>query len=383
MDCIKCGRSIPDDSRYCCYCGIKDPSKRKTQNGKSRGNGQGSVWKAKNGTWTAQVSIGRYEGKLKRRTKSGFKTKKEALEYLPTLAGTHFVGDANMTISAIWEVMSSRWLDPLSDEKRKHYIKAYERLRPLWGANIKHLVTNDWQVLIDQIPGALYPKKDAKTVASKIYQYAIAQGWITVNMAEYITLPGQSKPQKDAFSHEELDALWTDYNAGYTWTAYILIMCYTGMRPGELRSVKLEDIHLDELYMVGGIKTDAGIRRMIGFPAFLRPVVQWAAEHGKNGKLLAISEENFYKEYNAALDHAGIVRTKDHPMTPHCCRHTFITEGVSAGIPLAMLQKMAGHSDVSVTAQYNHSHDPELLEQIQRLYRPKDLGQTGQEGDNR
>jgi len=40
-------------------------------------------------------------------------------------------------------------------------------------------------------------------------------------------------------------------------------MLYTGMRSGEIRSIKKENIFLDENYMIGGIKTEAGKGRII------------------------------------------------------------------------------------------------------------------------
>lgn len=371
MNCTKCGKALPEEARFCPWCGLKDPATQRTRNPKRRGNGTGSVWrKASTGRWTAQVTIGTYNGKRRYRTKSGFRTKKEALDYLPTLQSGRSAQARDMRVSAIWEAMSPRWLDSLSPGKAGHYEKAYQRLSPLWGAQIGNLIAQDWQEIIDKIPGKYDPKKDARIVVSKLYQYAMAQGWVTVNMAEHILLPGQNKTRKDAFTRQELDALWRSWQSGHSWTAYIIIMCYTGMRPGELRTVRLEHVHLEDGYLVGGIKTEAGRNRCISFPAFLKPVLQWAVEHGKNGKLLAINEQRFYEEYDNALMQAGIRRTPERPMTPHCCRHTFVTMGTDSGIPLAVLQKMAGHSDVSVTAGYNHTHDPELIQAAQRLYCP-------------
>lgn len=373
MNCTKCKRELPDGAKFCPWCGQRDPQKERRGNTKKRGNGTGSVWlNPKTKTWTAQVSVGYYNGRRVRRTKKGLRTKKEALEALPVLSAGR-LASRDMKVSSIWEAMSPKWLDGLSDGKRDHYNRAYKRLSALWGADITRLITQDWQNEIDKIPGKYDPKKDAKIVASKIYQYAIAQGWISVNMAQFVELPGQTPSKKDAFTTAELDALWKAWMSGYCWIAYILIMCYTGMRPGELRKVLISDIHLNEGYMVGGIKSEAGKRRCISFPAFLQAPLEWAIANGKNGKLLSINEQNFYEEYSAALDKAGILRTEQRKMTPHCCRHTFVTMGTNSGIPLAVLQKMAGHSDPSVTAGYNHTHDPELIRAAQSLYRPSFL----------
>ena len=43
----------------------------------------------------------------------------------------------------------------------------------------------------------------------------------------------------------------------------VLILCYTGMRPTELMTLKHSNVHLDERYMLGGIKTKAGKDRVI------------------------------------------------------------------------------------------------------------------------
>lgn len=75
MKCVKCHKSIKEDSLFCSYCGAKQTvTKRK------RGNGSGSAYRRGSG-WEAQVYV---DGKKHR--KSGFRTKSEALAYIPTLA---------------------------------------------------------------------------------------------------------------------------------------------------------------------------------------------------------------------------------------------------------------------------------------------------------
>ena len=39
----------------------------------------------------------------------------------------------------------------------------------------------------------------------------------------------------------------------------ILIMIYTGLRPTELLEIQTENVHLNEKYMVGGMKTKASV----------------------------------------------------------------------------------------------------------------------------
>ena len=88
MICRKCRENIPEGSRYCNRCGAKQDVSHKP---KSRGNGTGSVYQLPNKSWIAIRVLGYSageDGKTHRvtRSKSGFRTKKEALEYLPQLA---------------------------------------------------------------------------------------------------------------------------------------------------------------------------------------------------------------------------------------------------------------------------------------------------------
>ena len=97
MKCRKCRVEIPDDCKFCPQCGAKVTLSKHT---KSRGNGTGSVYK-RGKVWVAAKTTGYYidgDGKVKRvvRTKSGFKTKREAQEYLPLLTKEPAVKDLSL-----------------------------------------------------------------------------------------------------------------------------------------------------------------------------------------------------------------------------------------------------------------------------------------------
>ena len=90
MKCRKCHVEIPENSRLCPRCGV---TQALSQRPKNRGNGQGSAYQRANGTWMA-VRVTDYvvgaDGRTHRKTvsKSGFRTKKEALEYIPFLTSS-------------------------------------------------------------------------------------------------------------------------------------------------------------------------------------------------------------------------------------------------------------------------------------------------------
>lgn len=89
MICKKCKKDVPD-GRYCIACGADQSASKKTRP-RTRPNGTGTAYK-RGSTWTAQVTVGIKRdpdtGRVQqvRRTKGGFKTKREALEFCQQLA---------------------------------------------------------------------------------------------------------------------------------------------------------------------------------------------------------------------------------------------------------------------------------------------------------
>ena len=53
--CKKCGQEMPDEAVYCMMCGKKLTIQKKAT--KQRGNGQGTVYKAPNGKYVAEVTL--------------------------------------------------------------------------------------------------------------------------------------------------------------------------------------------------------------------------------------------------------------------------------------------------------------------------------------
>ena len=57
----------------------------------------------------------------------------------------------------------------------------------------------------------------------------------------------------------------------------------------------------------------------------------------------------------------------DGQAVPHSCRHTFVTNLVQRGVPIAMVQKLAGHKSVAMTMKYTHLGPQDLETAINML----------------
>lgn len=353
MICIKCSRGIPDDAALCCYCGrkfVREKAKR------LRANGMGTAYK-RGKTWTASVTVGWKaidlgDGKKKllpiKRTKGGFVSKKEALEFCPQLRGMKT--ETRLTLEMQYQAWEgSLKFTKLSKSKQTAYRIAYGRLTPIKNMPIGDIRLEDIQPIINGI-GSYYPARDVKQVLSHLFKLAVVDGRADKNYADFIELPSMPKSKKDAFTAAEVKALWADYKTS-PFTGYILLMIYTGMALGELQNVKRSNIKLQERQII-----DVGTKNALrnSTPIFLADIIIPVVQHlymlsASSEKLLNMNEDNFYAAYYATLERAGCRR-----LTPHCCRHTTATALAEAGIQPAIIKTIMRHSNYQTTTGYTH-----------------------------
>lgn len=360
MLCKKCKREIPDGSLYCNWCGIRQEPARKT-----RTNGEGTVFMTKTGKWKAEVNIYR-DGKRYAASKAGLPSKHAALTYLPALrekALNATVRPADATIKQLYEEVTARWYPRISKDKAGHYRTAWASIKSIHNAKIGGLRYADLQPLIDERAGGYYPKRDIKVLLGRIYDLAIKYEYIDKDYSAMLDLPPVKGNERSALTREEVQALWRDYSAGHPNTKYFLIMCYTGMRTGEILTVQKRNVHLHERYCTGGIKTEAGKARQIIFCDKIMPLVEEA--YHENEKLLCeLGTDAFYGEWHAMVQRAGLREE----LTPYCCRHTAPTMLAEEGVQPAIIQQIMGHTSYSMTAEhYTHISIDAKLDALNKL----------------
>ena len=75
-----------------------------------------------------------------------------------------------------------------------------------------------------------------------------------------------------SFSHSEIIKLWENISIDFVDT--VLMSIYTGLRPSELLKIEKEKVYFSERYMIGGIKTEAGINRTILIHEDIAPLIE-------------------------------------------------------------------------------------------------------------
>ena len=364
MACIKCGREdIPPGALYCPWCGKKQTATEpKTR---QRGNGEGSVHRYRGG-WRAQVTVGykviNGRSQAIRRSKAGFKTKKEAIEHLPQLRAAP-TSRQIPTLRKLWEEYQIGDYTKLSASRQEKYKIAWPRLEPIAEARIDLLTTADLQQVVNEKTKTFYPARDMRDLLSLLYQIAMANQFVPANLADFITLPGLEAKKQDAFTADEITALWKDYDAGNTWTGYILLMCYTGMMPGELMGCKKTQIDIQARTITGaGLKTKAREEKPIVLANEIIPVVERLMGECKGDKLIRINKDNFYTVYYETIARAGVRK-----LPPYSCRHTTATVLADAAIPMPVLKEIMRHASGRTTERYIHEKTDKLLAAVDAM----------------
>lgn len=355
MNCRKCARDLPADAIYCCYCGGKQKAERSAR---MKGNGLGSVYKRPDrGTWCAALTVDVVvaDGKVvqKRKVKSGFKTKKAANEYLAEV----LAGNEQKHTKAVPTVadLYRQFVDAPGKKPGHSTMTAYrtafnKRILPTFGdlsidvVSLKHLE--------EAIRGLNYdPAKDVKDLMSKLFQRAIADGFVQVNPATLLALPEKHAAEIPAWDPSEIEKLWHAYETGNRISMACLLMIYTGMMPGELFELKQDNINWKERVIVGcGLKTKERKEKPIVLSEAILPVLSDLMETSpsRRGFVLGMNRDKFYDLFAELKKDLGIRQE----VRPYSSRHSTATELEMLGVSPSVIASVLRHKNYATTAKH-------------------------------
>jgi integrase len=353
MNCRKCKKEIPEGSAFCLFCGAKQqPAERKRR---KRGNRQGTAikrgktWTA---VWTAETQHINGEIKQVRKTLGGFPTQTAALAYAANPVDKKEKPKYTPTLKTYYDIWEEKVLPTYGESKQCAYPIAWRRWKALHNEPICSLTINQLQACVDDQTETYYPAKDMKTLASHLFKRAYAEGYAKSNLAQFIALPPLDEKEQQPFTEEEIKKLWEAYNAGDRFLAYPLLMIYSGMMPGEIMRCTVDMVDVEKCEITGcGLKTKKRKKTPLVFPDWIAPMVADMKETttSKKGYIVGMNRDNFYDEYHAALQRAGV---RDLP--PYSCRHTTATALAMAKTAPSLIQEIMRHTKFSTTQRYIH-----------------------------
>lgn len=351
--CKKCGIAFPDAFTFCPSCGrsLKPQSKTSLRR---RPKGTGSVFKMsgrRSKPWVAKLN-----GKLL----GYFETRPDAEKFLADNRAQS-VELINYTLENIhdrWQ--TTQRFKRLSKDTKSNYSAVWKRFGAFKNKKMREIKSADFQAVINAVTTEGLARdtcEKIRNLASVLCQEAMKDDIIDRNYALTLELPQKEvKFKRRNFTDEEIITLFEHDDERNV--QMILCLLYSGMRESELFSIRSENVNLDEQYMIGGIKTEAGKDRVIPIRTEILPYVKAFISEGreylitssKGGK---VDRSNFLKRiFYPTLDKVGI-NYKDsngnNVLTPHRTRHTFIAGNIEGGAAPEALTKVVGHSKLATT----------------------------------
>ena len=225
------------------------------------------------------------------------------------------------------------------------------------------------------------PSTISRNLASirSFYQFLIRNRKIKNDPTEEVQAPKVEKRVPSVLTAQEVELLLEqpkDVDLKGTRDKAMLEFAYaTGMRVTEIINLNLEDVNLDEGYVLCKVGSkqrsiplgSLSLKALKEYIEDARPILiksekEKALFVNVNGQRL--TRQGFWKIVKYYKEQAHI--TKD--ITPHVLRHSFATHLLQNGADLKAIQTMLGHSDISSTQVYMQFQDPGLKDIYQKAH---------------
>ena len=370
----KCKSYVPE-GLYCSQCGAKHA--QTARNPKSRGNGQGSVYRLPNGKYKA-LRVQMYldqEGKVKRHTVSRtFARKKDAVEALALLDPSRRAAvKEDKKRKTTWKQLYDLWLPThrAGPDTLGNYKAAIKYFTPLYHERCADIDVDDLQDCIDDCPRGKSTRRNMRTTAGLIYKYGIPRGYFPdkLNLAEYLTVTGEEGAGGVGLPPEYMAKLWGS-SGKVPGVDYVLAQCYLGFRPSEFLALDVSDYDRARRCFVGGAKTSAGKDRTVTISPKIQTIIDRQVGERTAGQVFRAADGSdlnlkaYRQLFYGVLDTLELANPtfdvngqRKHTYTPHSCRHTFAT----------LLKRVQG-ADKDKLELIGHASDEQL-----RYYQDVDL----------
>ena len=354
-----------------------------------RSNGEGSIFRTKNGKWKAVISLGFGTGGRRIRKSRVCRSKADAVAALREMSGKVASGVSDCGTSSVSQAIDGWLADVVRHEKAIKTYECYEfatrqHVKPrIGGLRLSKLASVHVQNMVSEMVEAGVGERTrqlAFAVLSVFLQHLTRLRIIPENPCRYVTRPKYSREKIQPFSSEEVRLMLNDLEET-RWHALITLAVFTGMRQGEILGLHWEQIQLDS----GGLTVDRQAIQRKGSPEISKPktessvrkielaseVVEALLAHkaillreGLAGSSLVFPTAN-----DGIMDKSRLYRSCWRPLLKrlklphrgfHHLRHTFATLALGGGVPVHVVSRMLGHSSPSVTLNiYSHCLTPD------------------------
>ena len=356
-----------------------------------RSNGEGSIRRRPDGRWEFRLMDGYLADGRRNQLSFYGKTQKEARAKAAAYQENRKNG-LDLTVEHTFASWADFWFEnhrsnitPATQQNYRYVLKTLKahlgsrRLRDIKALDIENFLRD----LRNEGLSDSY-LASARGMLFQIFNKAEANDLILKNpvrLAEKMRASREAPKRKEAFTTEEVRLLMENLprnRIGYS----IRLMLGTGMRTQELLGLEprfiAEDGSLIQIrqalvqvkgsVMIGPPKSRDSYRD-IPVPPNLRYCAialrntpdRFIWEAGIKGQ--PCNPSHFRRKYREAPEEVEGVRI----LTPHSCRHTYVTQMQALGVDMSTIQSIVGHAEVDMTEHYLHVQEPIRQDAVNRF----------------
>lgn len=404
IKCPECSGKLSDRAPICPHCGFPQdllPTAKPVANKRRRKrrkfpNGFGTVYKLsgnRTNPWVAAKTFGwennndTQTSKQLQRPIGYYPTEAEAIAALVAYNKNPYDIETNtITFSSAYELWSDEYYPTLkNDSSARTYKAAFNHCSAIYDMRMRDLRVEHLEGVIRDCTAGDSTKARIKSMFNMIYAYCMKHEIVDKNYASLFSVAA-AKPQIDRvpFSWEEIQTLWDNLSTPHVDT--VLFSIYSGFRPSEVFALEVANVHIEEGYVVGGMKTEAGTERVVPLHPDICELFtsryNVAVENGwdyifmnneyNQGKYVPMSYDAYKGKFKRIM---GTLGMKHHPAD---ARHTFITCAKERNMNEYILKKIVGHAIEDVTEKtYTHRQIRQLCQAVSSLdFHPVEIYDT-------
>lgn len=272
------------------------------------------------------------------------------------------------------------YLAQLKQSSRRPQKQALDLVASLLTSGTADCLTLDWAALRYQHTAAVrghlldtYAPATANRILSAL-RGVLEQAWLLGQMsaedyhraARLSPVVGETLPAGRELLSEEIaslieNCLEDESLIGIRDAAIIAILFGAGLRREEITKLNLDDYNPEDQKLVIRGKRSKQRIAYLGTGA-LAALMNWLEVRGQDfGPLFVPAKRGGILRYGRRLSPQSIyyllkIRAKRagvKPFTPHDLRRTFVSRLLDLGVDIAIVAKMAGHSNIQTTARYD------------------------------
>lgn len=410
IKCPECELQVSDKAVSCPHCGYPlqpNSAPRKTIKSNKRKrlpNGFGQISENKSyklrKPFRALVTVGKKSNgrpivkPLK--PESYFATYNEAYAALVEYNKNPYDLEPDITVAQLYDRWTEEYFKSLKSDSSKRTITSawaycssiYDmRAKDVRARHIKGCMENG--TYIDRKGKERHPtagnKARIKSMFNLMLDYALEYEMVEKNYARTFNVSDDIVKEKEKarrghipFTDEEMKLLWDNVDKG-VYIDVLLIQCYSGWRPQELGLIKVKNVDMNNWTFMGGMKTDAGINRVVPIHTKIRELVKRRYDeaislgseylinctdtktHRSN---LKFTYDKYQQRFKKIRDELNL--NPDH--RAHDGRMQFITMAKKYGVDEYAIKYMVGHAITDITEKvYTQREFKWLKREIEKI----------------